>query len=680
MARNGADPSKLKVEPVEYVHPASEATQLSDAAERRFMENIRSSLGLEGEELRDAVKGVARRRFRRRIAGFSRHRKGAEGFSRDLDKVMRAHIGETMRYIARDRLKHDAINMMEKEGLSENRSSVQKRPQLALMVQQWFRDVNGQKQQSEEALDSLLNKSWMSPLKGAMAAGGATFLATEGFVAGGAAITGASVSVGAIAVPILLGGYVAYVVGKGMVRGGAFQTRGITDTMLGHMSHLKLGMFMNIMSPLVNLSQTALNTYPVLGAKQTGIGAKRFYNALLSRIRGKPNADWRTMERAGITSNVNFAEGTAHQFDKEGVLSKISMMNFTGLETFNRGVAYLGGLNQAQDRGDSPKDARVHARAVMKRTQLNYELAAKPEILRNNIARVPLQFKNYMVQQLAFVAGLRGAELARFMVSMTLMAGTLGLPGVDLLDWLTQLVTEKTTGKAFSPILAMKEEAIRAIGRGDMEGNIMTFLTRGVPGLMGVDMLGRIGMGDKFIPTELRDAEGPWVSFVTNAAALGARNARIWDHIRNLSPGLGNPPKVIEAFFNGGVMTSPWHDGLIEYEATPAQLVLKGLGGRPMREALAGDIRDIERHKMEQRSGEIKKYRDLIVQAERDGDSDKARRIMAEARAKGVRITGQSIRSALGRGAGDRMQRDLLRLPPDMRESGQEMREAVAGQ
>ena len=354
------------------------------------------------------------------------------------------------------------------------------------------------------------------------------------------------------------------------------------------------------------------------------------------------------------------------------------MSLFTGMESFNRGVAYLGGLNQAQERGMSPKDSRVHARGVMKRTQLNYEQAAKPEILRNTVFRVPLQFKNYMVQQLAFVTGLRGPELARFMVSMTLMAGTLGLPGVDVLDWLCRLVTEYIFGKEWSPILAMKEQAILSLARGDMEGSVMTLVTRGVPGLLGVDMLGRIGMGDKFIPTEMRDFEGPWPTTVINAAALGARNAHWIDQVRNISPGAGNPLKAIDAFINGGVMTNPWMDNLEEYEATPGQMVLKGLGGRPMEEARMQDARDILRHEREQLSNQKRKYRDLIVEAKRDGDKDKARRIQAEARAKGVRITGQSIRSAMRSGVGDRMQRDVARLPKDLRQRGRKMLEAIA--
>ena len=297
--------------------------------------------------------------------------------------------------------------------------------------------------------------------------------------------------------------------------------------MLGDMSHLKLGMLFNVMSPVVNLSQTAINTYPVLGARLTGIGIKRFNKAVLSAIRKEPNADWRQLERIGVGSLPTFAEGSEHEFEKEGVLSKVSMSLFTGMETFNRGVAYLGALTEAQEKGWSPAKQREYAHSVMKRTQLNYEGPAKPEILRHTLWRVPLQFKNFMVQQLAFVVGLRGQrkhgyaspELARFMTAMTLSAGLLGSPIVALFDMLTRMVTELLYGKEWSPMLAMKESAIDAAGSGELSGDIMTFVTRGAPGLAGFDMVGRVGMGDKFLPDDFRDLQGPWLSTMIECRA-----------------------------------------------------------------------------------------------------------------------------------------------------------------
>ena len=217
MAKKDPSIKMRSVTPVEFVFPEDQATQLSDAALFRFKNNVSELLEVEGKELNDMIQGVARRRFRRRIAGFSQFRKGVKGYSQDLDRVMRTHIGEVVRYINLDAMKFEAINTMEKEGLSENRSSVQERPELAKFVQQWFKDLNGQKQDAERGIDAWLDKEWMSPLKGALATGGTVFAVTGGVVGvGGVAIGATTVTAGMVAMPTLMALYTGYRVGMGM--------------------------------------------------------------------------------------------------------------------------------------------------------------------------------------------------------------------------------------------------------------------------------------------------------------------------------------------------------------------------------------------------------------------------------------------------------------------------------
>ena len=649
--------ARLKVEQVQFVFPEDQATQLSDAAYHRFQGNVGKLLGLEGQDLQDAVRGTARKRFRRRIAGFSQYRKGVAGYSKDLDRVIRTHIGETMRYVSLDRLKFDAINTMEREGLSENRSTVQNRPVLAAAVQQWFRDVNGQKQVLEGQVDQLLGKPWATPLRSALGAGGLTFVATH--------------AAGAPLVAPILGAYVGFRVGRGLAQGGPFKSRAITGAMLGDMSHLKLGMTFNLMSAAVNTTQVLLNTYPVLGARHTGVGIKRFNRAVLSKLRGRPNADWRLMERHDISPLQNMAEGTRHQFMKEGMLSKLSMVWFTGAESFNRGVTFLGALNRAQGEGKTPKEAQDYADAMMLRTQFHYGASNKPELLRNNFARVPLQFKNFVAQQLTFVFGLSRSELPRFLLATVLVAGTLGIPGLDALDALMDWLFD------FSPIAAMKGAAIDALSKGELEGGIATFLTRGVPGLAGVDMTGRVGMGDKFLPLQVRDWKGPWSSTVSTAVRHGAEGARLVDHLRNISPGVGNPLRTLEEWQNGGVQRSPWKRNRPEYTMTGGEAAMKAIGARPMREARLQDLRDIERREVERRRREVRRYVDRIVEAERAGDRGEVRRIQEEARAAGVPLSKGSIRRAFRDIETPRAERELRQLPRDMRGEGRRRRDAI---
>ena len=654
LSRQGAE---LRVAPVEFTFPEEQATQLSDAAYYRFMNNVEQMVGLEGQDLQDAVRGVARKRFRRRIAGFAQYRKGAQGFSKNLDRVIRTHIGETVRYVSLDKLKFDAINMMEREGLSENRTTVQSRPVLAAAVQQWFKDVNGQKQVIEGQIDQLLNKNWVTPLRGGLAAGAMAYVAS-----------------GATANPIspIIGAYIGWRVGRGLNQGGPFPTRAITSGMLGDMSHLKLGMTLNVMSALVNTTQITLNTLPVLGTRATSVGFKRFNKAVLSKIRGKPNADWRLMERHDIHPLNTFAEGTRHQFQGEGKLSKISMAFFTSAEGLNRGVTFLGAVSKATDEGKSTGEAHQFAREAMRRTQFHYGAADKPELYRNVLLRVPAQFKNYVSQQIAFAFGLDPKkELPMFLMSLALLTGALGLPLLDLIDDIADQVAD------FSPIAAMKEEALKALARSELEGGIATFILRGAPGLAGVDMTGRAGMGDKFLPLTLRDWEGPWISTIKNAVRHGAEGASIEDHIRNITPGFGNPLKVLEAQRNGGVMTSVWKRGRGEYEMTPDEMALKALGARPVREARQQDLRDVERRKIEKRRQDVRRYVDRYVKARQDGDTAEMRRVLVEAREQGVPLSRTSIQSASRAMLQDRQTRSLKQLPRDMRREGARLRAAI---
>ena len=441
------------------------------------------------------------------------------------------------------------------------------------------------------------------------------------------------------------------------------------------MAHLKLGAFFNLMSALVNTTQVPLNTLPVLGVRDTAVGIKRFNKAVLSKIRGKPNADWRLMERLNVHPLDTFAEGTRHAFRKEAMLSKISMVFFTGTEGFNRGVSALGAINKAQRNGWTHKKAQDYARETMRRTQFHYGTADKPELLRNNLLRVPLQFKNFVTHQIAFVAGLtkkgERKKLPLFLLSMALTAGALGLPGLDALDSLSDWLF------GFSPITAMKQTALDAAVEGELEGGIATLLTRGLPGLGGIDLSGRTGMGDKFLPMQFRDWEGPWISTMKSAIRHGKENAE-WQHqVRNLSPGLGNPLVVLDAMQNGGKVRSAWKRNRLEYEMTDTEAVQKLVGARPIREARLQDVRDVERRDLEEYRTRTRRYVDRIVRALDAGDREEARRIWTEAIEAGVPIKASSIRSAVQDMGTSRAIRELERLPAIMRGEARERREAI---
>ena len=187
---------------------------MTDASYWKLHAKIAETLQLQGEELQAAISDVARRQFRRRIAGFEQVRLGLEGYSTDLERVVRTHIAESVRYVGLDTMKYKAINLMERNGLSAARSAQQQQPELQRFMLAWLRDVNGQKQSVERSLDAMFDKPWATPIRTGLAAAGLTFLITGGLTANPV-------------LPALISSYVGYRFWRavGDEVGGDFKTR-----------------------------------------------------------------------------------------------------------------------------------------------------------------------------------------------------------------------------------------------------------------------------------------------------------------------------------------------------------------------------------------------------------------------------------------------------------------------
>lgn len=648
------------VKPVEFKFATYAGTQLTDKSYWRLVGNVIDSMEITGEEARDLVSTVARKRGRRRLASFKNRRKGVDGFSKDLNQVFERHIGQVVRYVTMDEAKYMAISAIEAEGLSPNKT-LQERPVLASMVDAWWRDLNGQKQPSEIFIDEWFeNRPW-SITPTAVAAGTSVFLATG---MAGSPLMGA-----------LLGSYVGYRFYRAMASGGDFKTRALTGAMLGDMAHLKLGMFFNVFSAGVNLAQTLINTYPVLGGRWTSVGMQR-YMAAMSKGRNahsidvekwtQAHRDYAGLARADIRPTAKYQETSQHLFEREGNLAKASLFLFNEAESLNRGTAWIGAYARAESRGASPGQAKREADALVRRTQFNYSNVNKPEILRNVLLRVPLQFKNFMVQELGFISGLRGKEAVRFGIAIVLVAGTLGLPFIDLLDELVKWLF----GEENSVIMAVKRRALEAQANGDVPNWMADGLVRGMPSAFGVDISTRVGVGEKFLPLTLRDYLGPWWGTVDGARQLGAENATVIDQIRNLSAGLGGPLKALESaangmpvietlFHPGGIdkiadalgdgrltVTNPWLRGRLEYEPTMAEVIITSLGGTPTRQSKLRDFAQIARVEQQSYQRTARRAIDQSVEALEAGEPERIGDAVREAGERGVPIQPRQIMNA----------------------------------
>ncbi|MBK8200425.1 MAG: hypothetical protein IPK75_18915 [Acidobacteria bacterium] len=660
--------AQLRVQYVEFSYPSPEATALTDAGYFRFLGDVGKITGLEGQELLDAVKGVARRPFRRRIAAFALHRKGIQGYSRDLDSVLRSHISQAVRYVILDKLKYEAVTTMERMGLSPNRSANLQTQVLQDAVQAFLRDVNGQKQPIEKQIDSgLFDRPWAKAWRLGLSAGALTALGTVG-IAGNPMIAG------------ILGSYVGFRFYRAASSRGSFPTRALMGSFTSDMAHLSLGMVFNLYSAIANLSQTAINTYPLLGERWTTAGISRAIGATRSKMAGRPNRYYRLLQRADVVSQWKYSEVTPNFFRKESSWRAVSMWAFNGAEGFNRAVAFLGAYERAIAAGSSEGAAFRAGREMIVRTQHHYGPANKPAILRQIVLALPAQFKNFMFQQIAFTAGLVGhtrrspMPLARHLLALFLLAGLLGFPGADLLAALIEALT------GWSPLDELKRQGLMAQASGSLTASFWSTMARGLPTFTGDDLSRRVGEGD-FMPKNLRDLKGPWFQKIQNAIRLGEMQADITDQIRNLSPGIGGPLRVYDAL-QTGVFSSPYRRDAADIETselTTKDLATMAMGGTPLRLSEAQDriaLLNKDKEKLRRRT-DI--YLGRIVRAWKANlaNEDMAGvaidRILEEAASKNVIISREQIREALKNATLGREDRVIKTTPRQLREKAYEI-------
>jgi hypothetical protein len=652
---------------------ALSGTPVSDANYRRISEALAEQAEMTPDEVRAALKGVVRRRSRRRVLSAAMKRAGAEGYAgakegteaEMADRVLRTHIGQIVRYVTMDRLKMAYVNTTERMGLSPGRlNSIKQEGRLQLFnaVEAWWRDVNGAKQGFEEVMDAWLQRLGLPGSTLAAAAVGAT---------GGAFVS-------PYVAPVLAG-YLGYRMAQAMRKGGEFPTRAFIGGIVGDQAHLKLGMFINLASAAVNLTQTAVNTYPLLGERWTAIGMRRAAEAMWSMARnadspGRMSEDAHILRRLDVVTDQRYTEENEIIRPAMGALRKLSMFWFERAERMNRATAALGAYHRALAGGATPGAAFEAARQLMTRTQFHQGLANRPELLRQQITRLPMQFWNFMFQQIAFAFGLRdpgrkaydprawlNGQVGRFLLALFIVSGALGLAGLQMLDLLLEpLLGEK-------PSLMLRLWAIdKGASAGPEVMSALQVLLRGFPALMGVDISERVGMGKGFLPDQLSDASGAFIGSLIRMGQLARREAPILEQLGALSPA-ANQIREVAGAVTGDARTSGFRRGYTEDRPTTGERLRAATGLRPLGRSMDADVREGQRESQDERKKAMDRYIARMVQARREGKPEEIGRIAAEARRAGVNIPAASIRRALRDADTERSQRDVRRAPRDLR-------------
>lgn len=315
-------------------------------------------------------------------------------------------------------------------------------------------------------------------------------------------------------------------------------------TSLGFVFHLGL----SPASAMVNLSQTALVAYPIMGAKW---GFNKASAALLKAskeaaagkndITGSLNADERAAYdeavRAG-TIDVTMAHDLAGiaQGEDAGVMWKIrpvmrwASFLFHHAERFNRQVTFVAAYRLAREAGADHKAAFEQATKATYDGHFDYSAANRPRIMQGNVAKVLLLFKQYgqnMVYTLARNAqqAIKGESpearsqarkaLGGLLATHAAAAGVLGLPMVTTLLAAASMIGGDDD-EPWDAKVALQNMLADTLGQKPAE-----VLAHGLSRLTPWDISGRVGLDRLIFPDVQEGLEGQRLGEAAMAAALG---------------------------------------------------------------------------------------------------------------------------------------------------------------
>lgn len=313
-------------------------------------------------------------------------------------------------------------------------------------------------------------------------------------------------------------------------------------TSLGFVFHLGL----SPASAMVNLSQTALVAYPIMGAKwgfgkasaallKASAEAAKGKNDITASLNEDERAAYDEAVRAG-TIDVTMAHDLAGiaQGEDAGVMWKIrpvmryASFLFHHAERFNRQVTFVAAYRLAREAGADQKAAFEQATKATYDGHFDYSAANKARIMQGNVAKVLLLFKQYgqnMVYTLA-----RNAQqamkaetpeartqarkaLGGLLAMHAAAAGVLGLPMVTTLLAAASMIGGDDD-EPWDAKVALQNMLADTFGQKPAE-----VLAHGLSRLTPWDISGRVGLDRLIFPDVQEGLEGQrlWESAATQA-------------------------------------------------------------------------------------------------------------------------------------------------------------------
>lgn len=207
----------------------------------------------------------------------------------------------------------------------------------------------------------------------------------------------------------------------------------------------------NLFTPLLNLTQTVLNTMPYAGTRRTVSVLPRAMAAVALPMKLNPFVrDIARLRRGGVFND----DPSQGKFDRpvfHGVaehVQKAASFLFDKAESLNRATAYLAGLDLAASEGLKGENAVRRAREVVRVTQFYSGRLDAPLFSRTPIGKLVMQFKTFTVKQLEFIGQLNRRQQAEFALWTVALGGPASVlllqafrkffPDWEVTEWLEQ--------------------------------------------------------------------------------------------------------------------------------------------------------------------------------------------------------------------------------------------------
>lgn len=288
-------------------------------------------------------------------------------------------------------------------------------------------------------------------------------------------------------------------------------------------------------SAIVNLSQTALVAYPVMGAKWgfnksskallelSALTAKN-KNDLANVLKGNEKKAFDEAVRRGVIdlTQAHDLAGVANGED-EGVMWKMqpvmrmASFMFHHAEKFNRQVTYVAAYRLAVEAGSTHEQAIEQAIDATYEGHFSYASSNRPRLMQGNWQKVIFLFKQFaqnMVYTLArnaylsIMADTKADEiqarkaLAGILTMHGLFAGALGLPMVSTLLAFASAVGGDDD-EPWDAEIALRNWLAEMLG-----DDVSEVISKGLPRAIGMDLSTRVGLDSLILPRMQDGLEG----------------------------------------------------------------------------------------------------------------------------------------------------------------------------